>query len=602
MGMADGGYNPGDLAFAERSEPVVRMAEGGIAALAKGGVSDQDVQNWFATNAGATDAQIAAAMQQYNVAPEQVARVTGVGMPEVQQRFETAIAPQIVGTYTEGVAGPGGTTATRGTGYLGIQDRLENVGVTAQELFNNPNYRGWSLPELEQAYNVANKIQQFDTGANSAALDDKAWAAFMDANKFTVRNIAQATGLSEAEVQRRYDAAKAPVIKPPITDTTTTTTTTPTVITGNTEGTGLQGGVNDITNVGIDRLLPGVSGSSGAGQLGGGTVVNANGTITTSPRIPGIPVGGFTGMENLRDVYTERGGSLGYVPYVPTSIADFEAKYNRQTGGSRQAYDYLMGKTDYPTTPYTPTGEIQKPYFESVGRMPTDITTKKYLFQNGRYVENPDYIPPVYKDGVRSAGLTTNEVIKGIEPFKNAGDDLAMFDWMTENNVTEQQLATALGIPRLEARARIAAAKRKRKDINDREAAVKAAAASGSEGAADGGVMRMAAGGLGALARGGSASQYNLGDYSDGGRLLRGPGDGVSDSIPASIGNKRPARLADGEFVVPARIVSELGNGSTEAGARKLYAMMDRVQRARRKTTGKRRVATNTRADKYLPA
>lgn len=101
------------------------------------------------------------------------------------------------------------------------------------------------------------------------------------------------------------------------------------------------------------------------------------------------------------------------------------------------------------------------------------------------------------------------------------------------------------------------------------------------------------------MARGGIS---DLGDYSDGGRLLRGPGDGVSDSIPAMIGRKQPARLADGEFVVPARIVSELGNGSTEAGARKLYAMMDRVQRARGKTVGKGRVAKNTRADKYLPA
>jgi len=94
----------------------------------------------------------------------------------------------------------------------------------------------------------------------------------------------------------------------------------------------------------------------------------------------------------------------------------------------------------------------------------------------------------------------------------------------------------------------------------------------------------------------------NLGDYSDGGRLLKGPGDGVSDSIPATIADKRPARLADGEFVVPARIVSELGNGSTEAGARKLYAMMDRVQKARGKTTGKDRVAVNSRTEKLLPA
>ena len=94
----------------------------------------------------------------------------------------------------------------------------------------------------------------------------------------------------------------------------------------------------------------------------------------------------------------------------------------------------------------------------------------------------------------------------------------------------------------------------------------------------------------------------DLGGYSDGGRLLRGPGDGVSDSIPATINNKQPARLADGEFVVPARIVSELGNGSTEAGARKLYAMMERIQTGRRKTVGKNRVATNSRADRHLPA
>jgi hypothetical protein len=108
---------------------------------------------------------------------------------------------------------------------------------------------------------------------------------------------------------------------------------------------------------------------------------------------------------------------------------------------------------------------------------------------------------------------------------------------------------------------------------------------------ATGGVVAFNQGGLG-----------SLGGYSDGGRLLRGPGDGVSDSIPATIGQRQPARLADGEFVVPARIVSEIGNGSTEAGARKLYAMMDRVQKARRKTVGKDRVAANTRAEKYLPA
>jgi hypothetical protein len=115
--------------------------------------------------------------------------------------------------------------------------------------------------------------------------------------------------------------------------------------------------------------------------------------------------------------------------------------------------------------------------------------------------------------------------------------------------------------------------------------------------------MNQQLGGYGGYARGGNVGGApNLGDYSDGGRLLRGPGDGVSDSIPASIGNRQPARLADGEFVVPARIVSELGNGSTEAGARKLYAMMDRVQKARKKSIGKKKVAVDSKTDKHLPA
>jgi hypothetical protein len=90
----------------------------------------------------------------------------------------------------------------------------------------------------------------------------------------------------------------------------------------------------------------------------------------------------------------------------------------------------------------------------------------------------------------------------------------------------------------------------------------------------------------------------SLGGYSDGGQLLKGPGDGVSDSIPATIGGHQPARLADGEFVVPARIVSELGNGSTEAGARKLYAMMKRIEKTRK---GANNIAANTKADRHLP-
>lgn len=82
----------------------------------------------------------------------------------------------------------------------------------------------------------------------------------------------------------------------------------------------------------------------------------------------------------------------------------------------------------------------------------------------------------------------------------------------------------------------------------------------------------MPGGGIAMLARGGSGSRY-----------LRGAGDGVSDSIPAKFEQSgQPARLADGEFVIDARTVSELGNGSSEAGARKLYAMLDRVHSMRK--------------------
>lgn len=91
----------------------------------------------------------------------------------------------------------------------------------------------------------------------------------------------------------------------------------------------------------------------------------------------------------------------------------------------------------------------------------------------------------------------------------------------------------------------------------------------------------------------------NLGSYSDGGRMLKGPGDGMSDSIPASIAGKRPARLAQGEFVVPADVVSHLGNGSTDAGANQLYHMMNKVRQAR---TGRKSQGHKINPGRYMPA
>jgi hypothetical protein len=83
------------------------------------------------------------------------------------------------------------------------------------------------------------------------------------------------------------------------------------------------------------------------------------------------------------------------------------------------------------------------------------------------------------------------------------------------------------------------------------------------------------------------------------GGYLDGQGDGMSDSIPATIEGKQPARLADGEFVVPADVVSHLGNGSSKAGSKRLYAMLDKVRHAR---TGNKKQGKEIKPEKYMPA
>ena len=81
--------------------------------------------------------------------------------------------------------------------------------------------------------------------------------------------------------------------------------------------------------------------------------------------------------------------------------------------------------------------------------------------------------------------------------------------------------------------------------------------------------------------------------------MLSGPGDGMSDSIPARIDGKQEARLSTGEFVIPADVVSHLGNGASEPGAKVLYAMMDRVRKTR---TGNPEQGKEINPDKFLPA
>lgn len=284
------------------------------------------------------------------------------------------------------------------------------------------------------------------------------------------------------------------------------------------------------------------SGFYGNATNPGDITANKDGTVTVHPNIPFRPYGGFSGMTEVRDAYTKGGGSLGYTSPVVKTAAEHNALYNRQTDDSLDAYNYLMGKgknlTQLKTLRSSP---VMQRYDEAILGRKIGRPVAKTTTTDKKEVAAGD----TAVIGGSSFDLTDPTQAP---PEDNNGPwswDVTSKRWVQYGKY------------------------------------------------ADGGMTGYAVGGgLG-----------SLGSYSDGGRLLKGPGDGVSDSIPATIGAKnQPARLADGEFVIPARIVSELGNGSTDAGAKKLYAMMDRVQKARGKTTGKNKVAANSRADKYLPA
>jgi hypothetical protein len=619
MGMNAGGYNPGQLDFTQRSEPVVRMAEGGgIVALAGGG-------DYTTLTKDSSADDIASAYKQFttasggDTAANQKAAVDyltnlGIGQDKIGQAYSTYQAsptytaytedqmgsflsnpvnkdinldkaiidananPAAVNKYIASMASPfvGSTWDKGGSGTLGIYNDMVNKSISPDEYYaaataNDPKYAGWTKDMINRGYALTGGALDLSKSLEGTAADpvfgyDKQWVKFMDDNKYDANDMAQALGLSIKDVTDRYNRVKAAEKKTTVITNTGGTGTT--IIPGvNDYGLGGTGTSGRLENVLGSALPPGVSGA-------GITTVNPNGTITTRPNIPGIPEGGFTGMTSLRDAYEKGGGSLGVNKnlFVPKTQDELFARY-KNTGGSKAALDYLMGKTPYSPTPYTPTGEIMKPYWESVGRFPENRSTKKYVFVDGKYQLNPDYVKPPYVLAGEKAAADKAAGEKTTKAGVDSGKSINVLD--AQGN-TEQAYMRDDGFYYT----------------------------SGGTKFDEKGTQVAAGGGLAALtmAGGGMAGQFDLGGYSDGGRLLRGPGDGVSDSIPATIGNKRPARLADGEFVVPARIVSELGNGSTEAGARKLYAMMDRVQKARRGTVGKGKVAKNSRSDKYLPA
>jgi len=303
----------------------------------------------------------------------------------------------------------------------------------------------------------------------------------------------------------------------------------------------------------------------------GDIITNPDGTRTVVPNVPGRPYGGFTGMEGVKSAYTAGGGSLGYTAPVPKTAAEHNAMYNKLTDDSLDAYNFLMGKGKNLTQRKAETRNrpVMQRYDEAVlGRKAEKLTKPGATTAT---TAKTDTTKVLNSDGTVNQEETDKANFDYAAYLKANPDVQAELDKGIANFGTKDDLASAAY------NHYVIYGKAQKRPLR----------------AAEGGMMGYAVGG----------GIGSLGSYSDGGRLLKGPGDGVSDSIPATIGEKQqPARLADGEFVIPARIVSELGNGSTDAGAKKLYAMMDRVQRARGKTTGKNKVAANSRSDKYLPA
>jgi hypothetical protein len=111
--------------------------------------------------------------------------------------------------------------------------------------------------------------------------------------------------------------------------------------------------------------------------------------------------------------------------------------------------------------------------------------------------------------------------------------------------------------------------------------------------ARSGGLMKLAGGGMTYMEAGGTTGPTGAP------RDVTGTGDGMSDSVPASIEGVQEARLADGEFVIPADVVADIGNGSSDAGSKKLYDMMDRIRKARHGTTEQ---PPEIQAERLMPA
>ena len=600
------------------------MASGGIVALAAGGYkpTDTEIFNYF-KKPGLDDTQIAADMQKFGVSAADIARATGTQgqQADYEKRFvNTLNAPGTDASEFQKATGAVGlkdqslATAMQNAGlsqgaqYALTQPALNDAGFTggiidsgtgkAVDLYNQIGYTAGALPGdkggLEGLYGninyVASGLQNLiDTGKMSVADAQNAALAELQRTNVSVGDVKAATGKDFGSLFTPKEVVKPPVVLPPPTSVVPGATQLPNATVYDN---GAFGNYGSGPATGVDY-----KGNTVSIATPGDIITNPDGTRTVVPNIPGRD-SGFTGVEQVKSKYTAGGGSLGYTAPIPK---DPQAAFNKMTDDSLDAYRFLMGEGKNLTQRKAETTNrpVAQRYDEAVlgkkavPRAKTTTTAKTVTGVPGQpqtYFNEAEYLaanPDV-----------AAELKSGKSNFTSAYEHYLMygkkegrpFTGDYEGYTTAAALANAANATNTGGGGDGPAP-----PGPDADSTSPANSDAGNTVAKNGGLMPRGyamGGGLG-----------SLGSYSDGGRLLKGPGDGVSDSIPATIGRKnQPARLADGEFVIPARIVSELGNGSTDAGAKKLYAMMDRVQRARGKTTGKNKVAANSRADKYLPA
>ena len=313
---------------------------------------------------------------------------------------------------------------------------------------------------------------------------------------------------------------------------------------------------------------PGSGTSAGYGTPGGDGQGEAPGSgASAGYGTPGADTGAMANANAAADIVASYfGADQGAPSYSGGSGADSGGS------GAGSGIDFVEPPTPTPTTPTTNIDNLKPQYvnpkdFRSSINSLTPTTDpyahyKNYNDADYNYLRTPSM--PVRNT---TTPLPSNTAPSNIAPSNTSMTDF--FNDLRKNNLNTGQINREYGRPEN----------------------------FGSEGSYIQN-NNLAQGGIAGITPQSSVS--SLGGYARGGmpRLLDGPGDGMSDNIPATINDRQPARLADGEFVIPADVVSHLGNGSTKAGSKRLHLMMDQVRQAR---TGNPKQGKRINPNKFMP-